>query len=404
MVGSDDSKPVLRPLEAFPVEQDGQQWIALHDPSGVSPGHVAMSPPAFFLITHFDGRHSIVEIQAAFAKRFGQVVTAAQIGDLIRQLDEALLLDSPRFARKYAALVKAYLDSDVRPFQPDSLPPQDELQPMLERMTQPMRASGSRKRHARLAGLVAPHLDYPRGLPCYTTAYGTLAAYASSSKPPELVVVLGTNHYGMKVEPVGTDKDFETPCGRVATDRDAIRRLSDAYGSDLLAGQYDHLREHSVELQVTVLARLLGAGQFRLAGFLLPDACEPTSQANLDKLACGLADLAAQRDGSMLIVAGADLSHIGSHFGDERQIEPAWLKDIAASDQSAIVHLQEGKPEGFVEELRRTSNATRVCSSGSLYVLRRVLPDATWQELGYHQASDPESGTCVTCMAAALWR
>jgi hypothetical protein len=208
----------------------------------------------------------------------------------------------------------------------------------------------------------------------------------------------------VKAEPVATDKDFQTPFGRVASDGRAIRQLSDAYGGDLLAGQYDHLREHSVELQVTVLARLLGPGRFKMAGLLLPDACDPASQAHLDRLAGGLAKLAAERDGAMLIVAGVDLSHVGPRFGDHRPLEPSWLKDIAAADQAAVTHLQAARCEGFVEELRRTGNATRVCSSGSLYVLRRALHDAAWQDLGYHQASDPESGTCVTCMAAALWR
>lgn len=401
MLDSENFKPVLRPVEAFPIEQDGQQWIGLHDPTGFSPAQVAMSPVAFFVISHFDGRHSIADVQAAFVKQFGQAVSSVQIGHLIRQLDDALLLDSPRFAELYGERVKAYLDNPVRPLRKDSLPPPAQLEPLLRKMTQPRPAGGAGKTH--LAGLVAPHLDYPRGLPCYTTAYGTLASHVQNGRAPELVVVLGTNHYGMKVAPVATDRDFETPFGKVTSDRDAIRQLSDAYGEDLLAGQYDHLNEHSVELQVTVLARLLGTDRFRMVGFLLPDACEPTCQANLEKLAGGLAKLAAERNGSMLIVAGADLSHVGSHFGDERPIEPAWLEEVAASDLAALSHLQAASPERFVEHLRSTSNATRVCSSGSLYVLRRTLPDAAWQDLGYHQASDPASGTCVTCVAAALW-
>jgi hypothetical protein len=403
MAVSADFKPVLRPLEAFPIEQDGQQWIGLHDSTGFSPAQVALSPVAFFVISHFDGQHSIADVQAAFIKRFGQVVSLAQVSQLIRQLDEALLLESPRFAEVYGARVKAFLDNPVRPLREGSLPPAPQLEPLLRGMTQPLRTGGTGKGAASLAGLVAPHLDYPRGLPCYTTAYGTLASHLGNGQAPELIVILGTNHYGMKFGPVATDRDFETPFGRVASDRDAIRQLSGVYGDDLLAGQYDHLHEHSVELQVTVLARLLGAGRFRMAGFLLPDACEPTCQANLEKLASGLAKLAAERDGSMLIVAGADLSHIGSHFGDERPIEPTWLEDVAASDRAALAHLQSAQPEGFVEHLRGTNNATRVCSSGSLYVLRRALPRAVWQDLGYHQASDPESGTCVTCAAAALW-
>ncbi len=404
MSHSSDMKPTLRPLEAVPLEQDGQQWIALHDPSGLSPPQVAVSPVAFFIITHFDGQHSLADIQAAFIKRFGQVVATTQIAQLVRQLDEALLLDSPRFAALYQERVKDFLDCPVRPLHEGSLPPPAQLEQLLRKMTKPLGAEGPAPSRARLAGLIAPHLDYPRGLPCYTTAYGTLASQATNGSAPQLVVVLGTNHYGMKIAPVATDRDFATPFGNVAADKDAIRRLSDVYGADLLADQYDHLREHSVELQVTVLARLLGAERFHVAAFLLPDACEPTCQANLDRLAEGLAGLAAERDGSMLIVAGADLSHVGSHFGDDRPIEAAWLADVAAADRAALVHLQSAEPQGFVEQLRRTSNATRVCSSGSLYVIRRALSDAAWQDLGYHQASDPEAGTCVTCVAAALWR
>ncbi len=106
----------------------------------------------------------------------------------------------------------------------------------------------------------------------------------------------------------------------------------------------------------------------------------------------------------MLMIAGADLSHVGPRFGDDRPLEDAWLKHIADSDKAVVKLLQAAQPEGFVDALRDNSNITRICSTGSLYVLRHALRHATWQDLGYHQASDPDSGTCVTCIAAALWR
>lgn len=402
MAGAGDMKPRLRGVEAFPVERAGQQWIALVDPSGLAPAQVAVSPHAFFLLSHFDGRNRIADIQAAFVRRFGQVVSSEQIADIARQLDEALLLDSPRFAEVYQAQVEAYLAGEVRPLRRESLPPDEVLQPMLDRMVQPL--SGTREGGDHLVGLVAPHLDYTRGLPCYVPAYGTLANEAAAGRAPELVVVLGTNHYGMKPGAVATEKDFETPFGRVATDGQALRQLSDQCGTVLLEGQYDHLREHSAELQVTVLARLLGPERFQIVSILLPDACEAESQERLDGLALALAALGQQRDGSMLIVAGADLSHVGPRFGDERPLADAWLKHIADSDRQVVSHLQAGKPEAFVEALRDNSNITRICSSGNLYVLRHALRRAAWQDLGYHQAADAESGTCVTCIAAALWQ
>lgn len=404
MPTNEKMKPRLRPVEAFPVDRGGRQWIALVDPSGLAPARVALSPHAFFIVSHFDGRNTLSDIQMAFVRRYGQVVPSEQVAGLIRQLDEALLLDSPRFAAQLKSQVDAYVASNVRSFRKESLPPDEVLAPLLEQIVQPIRTGGSTNGRAHLAGLVVPHLDYPRGLPCYTAGYGTLAALAQGGHVPELVVVLGTNHYGMKTAPVGTDKDFETPDGRVATDRQAVRELSDLYGNDLLEGQYDHVREHSVELQVAVLARLLGAPRFKMAGFLMPDACEPASQGHLERFADALGKLAAKRDGAMLVVAGADLSHVGERFGDERPLEDDWLKHVENSDRQVVEHLAAGKPEGFIDALRDNSNITRICSSGNLYVLRQALRQATWQDLGYHQACDAETGTCVTCIAAALWQ
>lgn len=404
MPSLDNMKPRLRPVEAFPVEQAGRQWIALVDPSGVTTAQVALTPPAFFIISHFDGQHSLADVQAAFVHRFGQVVPMEQIVGLIRQLDEALLLDSAHFAAKLKVQVDSYVASEVRALRRESLPPDDVLLPMVDEIVRPGKVGESADGRKHLAGLIAPHLDYPRGLPCYTTAYGTLAAQVLAGRSPELVVILGTNHYGMKPGPVVTDKDFETPYGRVAADREAVRQMNDLYKGNLLEGQYDHVREHSVELQVTLLARLMGSDRFRIVSVILPDACEPASQSQLDRLAVALSSMAAQRNGSMLIVAGADLSHVGPRFGDERPLEDSWLKHIADSDREMVKLLQAAQPEGFVDALRDSSNITRICSSGNLYVLRHALRQATWQDLGYHQASDAESGTCVTCIAAALWR
>lgn len=396
-------KPRLRPVQARPVQRQGQQWFALVDSSGLSEAQVALTSPAFFVVTHFDGVHTLASVRAAFQERFNQPLPMEQLRGLIEQLDEAMLLDSPRFAAAMQAQIDAYVASDVRPMREEALPPEELLLPMIERIVQPIDRTGVASSTRRLLGLVAPHLDYPRGLPLYTAAYGTLAAQVQVGQVPELVVVLGTNHYGMRAGPVATNKDFETLFGRVAGDSDAVYQMNDLYGDDLLQGQYDHLREHSVELQVHLLARIIGSDRFKILPLILPDACEKESQESLSRLAAAILRVAAERDGSMLIVAGADLSHVGSHFGDERPLEPAWLTHVADSDRTMVKQLRMGRPDGFVDGLRDNSNITRICSTGSLYVLRRILDHAAWQDLGYHQACDAEGGTCVTCIAAALW-
>ncbi len=48
------------------------------------------------------------------------------------------------------------------------------------------------RREGALAGLIAPHIDPRRGAAAYAHAYGHLKAYDA----PELVIILGTSHYG----------------------------------------------------------------------------------------------------------------------------------------------------------------------------------------------------------------
>src|SRR4029079_11601775 len=121
---------------------------------------------------------------------------------------------------------------------------------------------GTGDRH--LAGLIAPHLDYPRGTPCYADAYGVLA----TMPPPKRVVILGTNHFGRASSSVATRKDFQTPLGTTRTDREFIAALEQSCGSDLCEHEFDHLREHSVELQVLVLQHLFGANSFTIVPVL----------------------------------------------------------------------------------------------------------------------------------------
>jgi len=82
-----DFKPVVRPLEAFPSSRTASTGsgcrtrAVLPRAGGSLAGGVLHHYP-------FQRQHTIADVQAAFVKKFGQAVAAAQIGQLIRQLDE----------------------------------------------------------------------------------------------------------------------------------------------------------------------------------------------------------------------------------------------------------------------------------------------------------------------------
>ena len=77
--------------------------------------------------------------------------------------------------------------------------------------------------------------------------------------PPELIIILGTSHYGSGPELFSaTKKNYATPFGAVKTDAEFIDRLSARYRGDLFADELLHRNEHSIEFQALFLKWALG--------------------------------------------------------------------------------------------------------------------------------------------------
>ena len=70
--------------------------------------------PAFTLVQMFDGSNRLIDIQAKYASMAGRILFTEELTALIQQLDEALLLDTPRFQERYASVVEDYRASGLR--------------------------------------------------------------------------------------------------------------------------------------------------------------------------------------------------------------------------------------------------------------------------------------------------
>ncbi len=374
------------------------------DPTGIAPNGLALSGAALTIISLMDGRHRCVDIQAEFMRRHGTLLFSDDLRRILSQLDEALFLEGPRFSAHVAELTRQYRDAPVRPLRDkDSLgAPVDRLGEYLDQMLAKPPGAGPAS-NGRLLGIVAPHLDYARGGPCYGAAYRDLAKRTQA----ERFVIIGTNHFGLSHGPVGTGKDFETPFGVVPCDAAFVQRLSDRCGADLREMEVDHAREHSVELQAVLLKHVLAERAFSIVPFLCSDPCgskdgpPPDGQAaDLKRFAEALrAEL--ESDGvPACIVAAADLSHVGRFFQDDRELDADQLHAVEASDRRAVEQLMEQGPEAFRRLLSQTENPTHICSAGCLYVLATVLEGrARPRLLHYHQAVTQEAENCVTCCA-----
>lgn len=403
--------PRLRPVELLPgFTKEGT--VLLRDPSGLAAGVLAVTPPVLTLLARMDGKHRRLELQAAFARQFGEILLSEELDALLARLEESGFLEGESFERYYAGLVQEYLRAPYRPLRDRNGlgAPVDSLGGFLNAILDDDRTANDARPatdNGRLVGLIAPHLDYPRGRPCYAASYRLLR----HGPCPERVVVLGTNHFGRAASVVATAKPFETPFGIVPNDPEFLERLQQACGSSLLHAEFDHAREHSVELQVIWLHHLLG-DRFRVVPFLCPDPCGPTGTAPADGRGVDLRHF-AQTLGALLrddptptlLVAGADLSHVGTYFADRHRLDDTYLAQVAASDHAALQHVDANAPEAYREHMAATGNPTRVCSVGCIYALLTALgPDVGAHRLAYHQAVIPEVDNAVTCAAYAFYR
>lgn len=398
---ANEKLPALRPIEILPVSgKNDQVYFHLRDPAGLSPHQIAVPPAGYFVIAHLDGEHTCADIQAIFRKHTGLELPEAEITKLVAALDEALLLRGARVEQAFAARAAAYRAAPTRSNLdrfPDGQGLRNEIESLLAR--------GVAAPVGEVRGLIAPHLDYERGGPCYADAYATLARAA----PAERFVILGTNHFGQSLTVVATTKDFETPLGRAVTDRAFIAALERRLGQPLCEHEEDHQQEHSIELQVHCLQVLMAGRPFSIVPVLCPDVCGPTGTAppdgrgpDLRDVAGALRDLLATADRPTTVVAGADLSHVGVWFGDPEPLDTPDLEAVAASDRKLLALLEAREEARFVETLAASHNPTRICSAGCIYTLLAALPGRPCRVLSYHQAVNRRAQNHVTCAAAVV--
>lgn len=100
--------PRPRPVEAFSVSVENATRIYLRDPQNYATEWLLLPPATYFILSHFDGQHSLPDIQEAFTRQFSQVLPGEQLRSLIAQLDACYYLDSERFARLQQGTLAAF--------------------------------------------------------------------------------------------------------------------------------------------------------------------------------------------------------------------------------------------------------------------------------------------------------
>jgi hypothetical protein len=209
--------PRLRPVEAFPIEHEGEKFVALRDPAGYTPSVVMLPGGVVEIVALFDGNHSVVDIQAELMRRHGEIVPRAQLEQLMAGLDEHGFMETARFSERRAAIDGEFLASPTRPASHAGgayAAEPDELRRTMDAFFAAPEGPGAFEWPAegggRVSGAIAPHIDFHRGGPAYAWGYRSLAEGSDA----DLFVVFGTCHAGMRDPFALTRKDYATPSAR----------------------------------------------------------------------------------------------------------------------------------------------------------------------------------------------
>ncbi len=400
-----ETRPRLRAIEAFPVEHEGERMLALRDPAGYTDSVLLLPGGLVDVVAQFDGEHSFGDIQADVKRRHGATVTRAQLERLAAMLDEHGFLDSAHFAERRAAVDEAFLMAPARPpahaggayaGDPDELT--RALDAFFTHHDGPGAPAGAAAGPA-VRGVIAPHIDFHRGGPAYAWAYRDVAERADA----DLYVVFGTCHAGMRHPFALTRKDYDTPLGPARVDRDLVERLAARAGQDLFGSELAHRTEHSIEFQAVFLQYLFaGRRDVTIVPVLASFAHEallrgrgPEDDARVPRFLDALAETLAASGRRAVLVAGADLAHMGPRFGDPAPIDDGERARIEREDRAMLETVEAGDAAAFFASVAADHDRRRICGFSPIYAVVRTLAALGERPRGtvrcYGQWPDPDA-------------
>ena len=405
--------PKLREVNIFPVQNSGQSLLCLQDPQNVSEKALFLSPPLYFVVSLFDGRHSILDIQAEYMRRFGEFLYTEKLQEIVNQLDEALYLEGERFKdalrQKEENFRKAPLRDPLfagKSYEGDPNGLRAQLKGYFEGTNGPG-SLGERKGESGLKGVIAPHIDFQRGGFCYAFAHREIAEKNSSL----CFIILGIAHAPMKNVFCLTRKDFVTPLGTLSVDQELVGAIQSRYPEDLFEDQGIQRSEHSIEFQsvflrylypepvpLKIVPILIGSFHEAIEKGISPLELKPVRQF-IDALSESVSSLGRE----VCYIASADLAHVGRQFGDRGGMNEYGLRILSQEDQEMLEYVEKMDGEGFFSVIAAEKDRRRICGFPAIYSMLKLLEAKEGKVLKYGQAFTPETQSVVSFASLAFY-
>jgi AmmeMemoRadiSam system protein B len=385
------------------------------DPAGyVSPDLLVPIDLYEHVVRHCDGQSTPRAIQARALQSTGQLITLERLGQILEQLEQAMVLDGPT----YREAAEAYALQQTRPaaFAGRSYPASGRaLTAQLAHFFASDRGAGEPHSPPRapadpagpLRAILSPHIDFERGGPTYSWAYRELAERSDA----DIFVILGVAHQPCARRFVLTYKDFETPLGTTLTDRAYVRAIADASDHAYFDDEAVHRLEHSVEFQAVFLRHALGdrADQVRIVPILVGSffdlmerGIDPITEPEVARFVTALRTAEHSSGRKVAYIGGIDLSHVGPEFGDPSPTDATLRQQVHDQDAAILGCAIAGDARGWFGHTAAVADRYRVCGLAATYTLLQAAGPVTGRLLQYDQACDPGGQCCVSFASVAL--
>ncbi len=389
--------PALRKFQAWPILQEEKQYVALRDPYMLTKETMVVPPNIFGVIQRIDGNTLATDIAAA-AK-----APPEKFVDLLQKLDSAGLLWGPTATKLEREAIERLNTEGTFPIR-SSASLGETKDACVNQLKQWFDKTEDPEFKQNINGIIAPHLDYLRGWPNYCSAY-----YAwQNQEKPDRVVILGTNHFGEGDGVVLSTIGFTTPLGTCPVDNDVVDKLVEKFGEGVTKDLIDHAAEHSIELQLPWLQHCFG--DIPIIAALVPcpliemidDAEEDNIRTSTSEFIPALRDILNEVGGNSLVVASADLSHVGKQFGEPRPVDDQRKLDVERHDREMMTKFISNDADDFITAMKWHNNATHWCSIGNMSAVIELVKPSEIELIDYRQACDNKGIALVSSCAMAL--
>ncbi len=413
----------------------------LRDTQGVTSSHALLPLDVVPVVARFTGSLTCEEIARQATTELGERVSVDLVVKLATELEDALFVDGPPYRRERARIEREFAAAAVREashaggaYHDDPVElaeyidveclgtrepsPTSKRKPRAARTgratngttTNGTSAASPKNGRGNLVALVAPHIDPWRGARCYGAAYNALAADLPDDV--DTFVLLGTSHAPMREPFALCRKAFATPLGPMEADVDSIDAIATACDFDPYADQFNHKREHSLEFQAVFLRHLLGKRSPERKARIIPILAglgefqhtgdSPQTSRSVARFFDAVRKVVERR--RAIVIAGADLAHVGPRFGDPRPLDETERAKLHVTDRDSLARAERVDAEAFWEHVASDLEMRRVCGLGPVYsLLRTIDPSARGELRHYEQTVDPDEGSIVTHAAMGFY-